>query len=176
MSDQPPVRSLVRLVLGNWLVTAGLASAGMLGAAHAFETFGGLLPCHLCFVQRDVYWVAASVAALGLVLTSRRVDWAKRTATILLALIFLTGAGIAAYHAGVEWKWWPGPSSCSGGGAVNAGDISRFLAGDKARAPQCDQAAWVWLGLSMAGWNCLISLGLAGLSGLAVRRGRQSSR
>jgi disulfide bond formation protein DsbB len=164
------MRSAFRSILDHWTLTAACASAAMLAIAHAFEKFGGLLPCHLCLYQRDVYWCAICVAVAGFALSYMRLRWADRTATVLLAVIFLAGAGIAGYHAGVEWKWWPGPSSCTGGGGINAGDLSSFLAGAKARPPQCDVAAWVWLGLSMAGWNCLASVGLAGMSGLAALR------
>jgi disulfide bond formation protein DsbB len=159
-----------RAFVNHWTLTAACASAAMLAAAHAFENFGGLLPCHLCLYQRDVYWAALSVGVAGFLLGYMRLGWVGRLATIMLALIFLLGAGVAAYHAGVEWKWWPGPASCSGGGQVNAGDLASFLAGAKAQPPRCDQAAWVMLGLSMAGWNCLISLALAALSALAARR------
>jgi disulfide bond formation protein DsbB len=72
----------------------------------------------------------------------------------------------------VEWKWWPGPASCTGGGAVNAGQLAAFMNGAKLNVPQCDQAAGRLLGLSMAGYNALISLGLTVLSALAVREAR----
>jgi disulfide bond formation protein DsbB len=164
------MRSPFRALLDNWTLTAACAAAAMLAIAHAFETFGGLLPCHLCYYERDVYWTAICVAVAGFALGYMRLRWAGRVANGLLALIFLGGAGLAAFHAGVEWKWWPGPSSCTGGGAINAADLSSFLAGAKVRPPQCDVAAWIFLGLSMAGWNALISLGLAAISALAVRR------
>jgi disulfide bond formation protein DsbB len=164
------MRSPLKPFLDHWPLTAAVASAAMLAGAHAFETFGHLLPCHLCLYQRDVYWAALSVAVAGFALGYMRLGSAGRIANILLTLIFLAGAGIAAYHAGVEWKWWPGPSSCTGGGLVNAGDLSSFMAGAKVRPPQCDVAAWVFAGLSMAGWNCVASLMLTVLSVLAVRR------
>ena len=164
------MRSLYRYFLDHWTLTAACASAAMLAIAHAFQKFGGLLPCHLCLYQRDVYWVAICVAVAGFALNYMRLAWAGRTATIALALIFLAGAGLAGFHAGVEWHWWPGPTSCTGGGKINAGDLASFLGGAKVKPPQCDVAAWVFLGISMAGWNCLISLGLAALSVLAALR------
>jgi disulfide bond formation protein DsbB len=164
------MRSPFRAFVNHWNLTAACASAAMLAIAHAFESFAGLLPCHLCYYQRDVYWLALCVAVGGFLLGYMRLGWVGRLAAILLALIFLAGAGIAAFHAGIEWKWWPGPTSCTGAGAVNSGDISAFLAGAKVRPPQCDKAAWVFLGLSMAGWNALVSLGLAALSAVAARR------
>jgi disulfide bond formation protein DsbB len=164
------MRSPLRSILDHWTLSAACASAAMLAVAHAFEKFGGLPPCHLCLYERQVYWVAICVAVAGFALGYMRLRWAGRAANIALTLIFLFGAGLAAYHAGVEWKWWPGPSSCTGGGMINAGDLSSFLAGAKVRPPQCDVAAWVFLGLSMAGWNGVVSLGLTGISALAARR------
>jgi disulfide bond formation protein DsbB len=154
--------SIVTLALDWWPVLAFVAGALMLGAAHAFETFGKMAPCHLCLKQREVYWVAGTVALIALV--ARRTPWAakvRRPFDLLLAAIFLYGAGLAAFHAGVEWKWWPGPTTCTGGGAAAAGDLLAMLKGGAVKVPQCDKAAWVFLGLSMAGWNALASLGLA---------------
>jgi len=164
------MRSPFRTFVDHWTLTAACASAAMLAIAHAFQKFGGLLPCHLCLYQRDVYWLALCVGVAGFLLGYVRLGWAGRLAAVLLALIFLGGAAIAGFHAGVEWKWWPGPTSCTGGGAVNAGDLASFLAGAKARPPRCDEAAWVFLGLSMAGWNFLASLALSALSAVAARR------
>jgi disulfide bond formation protein DsbB len=167
-ASHSPAKSL----LDHWPLAAACASAAMLAAAHAFETFGGLAPCHLCFYQRDVYWAALSVGVVGFALGYMRLAWARRGADALLTLIFLAGMGIAAYHAGVEWKWWPGPASCTGGGAVKASQLAAFMNGAKLNAPQCDQAAWRMFGVSMAGYNAVISLGLTVLSALAVREAR----
>jgi disulfide bond formation protein DsbB len=166
------MRSLWKFLLDHWPLSAACASAAMLAAAHAFETFGGLAPCHLCLYQRDVYWIALSVGIAGFALGYMRLGWAGRLAGYLLALIFLVGAGVAAYHSGVEWKWWPGPASCTGGGVVSAGQLSAFLNGAKALPPQCDVAAWRMVGLSMAGYNAIISLGLAALSAIAAGKDR----
>jgi disulfide bond formation protein DsbB len=163
-------------LLRTWPVWALLASAAMLAIAHAFQTFGGLSPCTLCLQQRDVYWTALAVAALALVAarTPARA-WLSPLFGLLLAGVFAAGAAIAARHAGAEWKWWPGPQTCSGGGsgAVTSADLARLMSGAKIAAPRCDEAAWRFLGLSMAGWNFLISVGLTGLSLLAWRLGRR---
>ena len=162
-------------LLRAWPVWALLASAAMLAIAHAFQTFGGLAPCTLCLQQRDVYWTAGAIAILALVAarTPAR-GWLSPLFGLLLVAVFAAGAAIAARHAGAEWKWWPGPQTCSGGGsgAVTAADLSRLMHGAKISAPRCDEAAWRFLGLSMAGWNFLISLGLTGLSFLAWRLSR----
>jgi disulfide bond formation protein DsbB len=97
-------------VLAEWPVAALIASVAMLAAAHAFETFGKLAPCHLCLKQREVYWAAAGLGLVAVALS--RTAWAdkvRRPLNLILALVFLFGAGLAVYHAGAEWKWWPGP-------------------------------------------------------------------
>lgn len=166
--------NVLRPFLDRWRLCALVASAGMLATAHAFETFGGYAPCTLCLRQREVYWAAAAIAAVGMVVVRlpggprwRQVsDW-------VLAVVFLVGAGWAIYQAGAEWKFWPGPTTCSGAGSgVNAADLNAFLEGAKVRPPACDEAVWVFAGLSMAGWNALISLGLAVLSVLSAIRER----
>jgi len=164
-------------IADQWPVLAFLACAAMLGAAHAFETFGKLAPCLLCLKQREVYWVTGAVALAAIVLT--RTAWAAKVRKPLILLIglgFLYGAGLATYHAGAEWKWWPGPAACAAGGAASADDLVAMLKGAKIAAPSCEKAVWIFLGLSMAGWNALISLGLAAASFFAALRPRTSPR
>lgn len=172
-----PVRGPLDLIAEHWPVLAFAACAIMLGAAHAFETFGKLAPCLLCLKQREVYWVTGTVALITVVLS--RTAWADRVRKPLILLIglgFLYGAGVAAYHAGAEWKWWPGPAACAAGGAASADDLVAMLKGAKIAAPSCDKAVWIFLGLSMAGWNAVISLGLAIASAFAAFRPRTSSK
>ena len=159
---------LISALAWRWPLWALIAAATLLGIAHAFETFGHLSPCELCLKQRDAYWAAMGVAAVGLALSYSPVK-ARRLVCLLLAGVFLTGAGVAVYQAGAEWKFWPGPSSCSGGGAVSMADLNRLLHGGHRTVVRCDQAAWIFLGLSMAGWNALISIALAGMSLGAAR-------
>jgi disulfide bond formation protein DsbB len=164
-------RGPLDLVAAQWPVLALVACAFMLGAAHAFESFGKLAPCLLCLKQREVYWVTGTVALITVVLT--RTAWADRVRKPLILLIglgFLYGAGLATYHAGAEWKWWPGPAACAAGGAASADDLVAMLKGAKIAAPSCEKAVWIFLGLSMAGWNALISLGLAATSFFAALR------
>lgn len=161
-------------LLHQWPLAAFLVSAAMLAAAHAFETFGGLAPCTLCLQQRDVYWVALAVSAAAFLLQrtpARRLAWLLGGA---LFLVFATGAFIAARHAGAEWKWWPGPKTCSGGGGsgASAAGLANLLKGARIAPPRCDEAAWRMFGLSMAGYNFPISLGLAGMSAWWAARAR----
>ena len=148
-------------------------SAARLVTAHAFQTFGGLEPCHLCLQQRQVYWDAMIITLLGL-LAARTPALAVHVRLFgwLLAGVFLVGTFIAVRHAGAEWKWWPAPQTCSGVGKVNGAQLMRLLQGAKYASPACDRAAWRFLGLSMAGWNALISLKLTGWSVAFGLRGR----
>ena len=155
----------------HWPIAAFVISAGTLTVAHSFQTFGGLAPCHLCLKQREVYWVAMGISAIAVLAGFTRVGApAPRIASLLLALTFAYGAYLAAFHAGAEWKWWPAPATCSSSGAVTAADLQALLSGAAKKAPACDQAPWRFLWLSMAGWNCLVSVALVGLSLTAAAR------
>jgi hypothetical protein len=88
-----------------------------------------------------------------------------RIGLVLLGLVFLGSAGLGAYHAGVEWGWFAGPSDCGGAVASAPGSVGDFLRDlERTRVVSCTEAAWRFMGLSLAGWNVLISLGLAGLA------------
>ena len=158
-----------------WPPVAALVSAAMLATAHIFQHFG-YAPCGLCLRQREAYWAALAVAFVGFVLMRMR-RLPPQVVNLLLAAVFLAGMAVAAFHAGVEWKWWPGPTSCTGAGVgqISAGDLGALLDGTaEIRAPACDEAAWRMLGLSMAGWNTLVSAGLAAISlGHAWRKDAQ---
>ena len=93
----------------------------------------------------------------------------------LLAIVCAASAVLAAYHAGVEWKWWPGPTSCTTAGVhkVTAADMSALLAGAQQHVVQCDVAAWRLLGLSMAGWNAVAALVLTGASLFALKSAKR---
>ncbi len=142
-------------------LAAAALSALLLGGAHAFERFGNMSPCALCLTQREVHWAILGLSALALIAFWRT---PVRSVRLLfygaLAAAFLTSAGVAGYHAGVEYDWWEGPASCSGGGVAPSPDGENLL--DSLRAPTnavpCDKAAWSFAGISMAGYNFLISL------------------
>ncbi len=145
------MNTLKRQALG-----AGSASALLLLAALAFQFLGGLDPCEICIWQRWPHVVAILSAVLIMALPLR--IWAFAG-----GLAMAIDAGIALYHTGIERDWWPGPESCTGGGAsaLSSGDLlDKLLATDVA---MCDQVAWEMWGLSMASWNGLACLVLAGL-------------
>lgn len=155
----------------RWPFFAALAAAAMLITAHAFERFAQLAPCALCLRQREVYWgvLALAGAALATRMMTRSTPVA-RAFDVLLGLAFLTGCVVAAYHAGAEWKFWPGPQTCSAapGAIAAAGEDLLAALGRPTVVVPCDEAPWRMLGLSMAGWNALVSAGLAIVSFLAA--------
>jgi disulfide bond formation protein DsbB len=143
------------------LVILGAAVA-TIGGALVFEHGFGLTPCKLCLMQRNPYYLAMPLA-LAIALVPRRLG---RMLLVLVGLIFLVSAGLGVYHAGVEWGVWLGPSDCGGAGAgASTGNMGDFLNQlQNTRVISCTQAAWRFLGLSLAGWNVVISLGLAALA------------
>jgi disulfide bond formation protein DsbB len=144
----------------------------LLGALF-FQYVVGLAPCVLCIWQRwpHVAVVVLGAAALGL---ARRAG-ARAAALALAGIALLVGAGIGAFHVGVEQRWWAGTSEC--GGAVGAGSVDALRAQILA-APvvRCDEVAWSLFGISMAGYNVLISLALAAVAFLAARAALVSRR
>lgn len=168
------MRGLYRLLTRWWTAFALLASLAMLGAAHAFERFAGLAPCNLCLKQREVYWGAVAVALTATLwhLVSRGSRGTPRIAAFLLAVVFATGAITAGFHFGGEMKWWDLPATCAGGGEVDLESLAALTLGGSPtpRVAMCDAVTWRFLGLSMAGWNALISFALAAFSLLAAKR------
>ena len=146
----------------RWPAFALAAALFMLGAAHAFESFALLLPCPLCLRQREIYWAIVAMTVTALALWQVRQNPRFILAfNIMLGLVFLTGAVVAAYHAGVEYKFWPAPSGCLAN-VVDMGAIDLSNLNERQGAPSCTDDPWKGrYGLSMAGWNALISLGIA---------------
>jgi len=137
-------------------IGAAAGSAALLLAALGFQYLGGLAPCPLCITQRWPH-VVAIVIGLGLIFLP------SRGFALLGALAMLLGAGTGVYHAGIERGWWAGPDTCTAPepGALSASDLlDRIMETD---VVLCDQIAWSFLGISMAGWNALASLALAAL-------------
>lgn len=140
------------------LILAAAGSLAMLLGAFGFQHLGGLAPCKMCLWQR---WPHAAAVGVGVIIALT----GERSLAWFGALAAATTGAIGVYHAGVEWKWWEGPSSCTGGGAgLGALSGSDLLS---TQAPvslvMCDDIVWQFLGLSMAGWNAVISFALAAL-------------
>lgn len=150
-----------------FLFAAILGPAAVLGAALFSQYVGGLNPCQMCIWQRWPHGVAIALALIALALAPRR---AAAVALYLGALALIVGAGIGAFHAGVELGYWEGPTTCSGGDVSGLSPADLIAKLQAAPLVRCDEVAWSFLGVSMAGWNAILSLGLAVLTVMAARR------
>ena len=138
------------------VLIAGALSATLLTAALLFEHIGGLVPCELCLTQRVPHYGIIGLALISIMSPHQQKTW-RPVGTLLAA----TTAGVGLQHVGVEQGWWQGPKGCSS--AVDASASLSDLTTSLLATPvvRCDEIAWSFLGISMAGWNMLISLGLA---------------
>jgi disulfide bond formation protein DsbB len=146
------------------LALAVLSIAG----AFIFEALG-YAPCELCLKERIPYYAAIPLAGLAALFAAAGRKTLLRPAFATLAVIFAASAALGAYHAGIEWGFWGGPQECSGvlSRAASVGDFLAQL--QSAKVVRCDAAALRILGLSLAGWNAVISAGLAGLAVAGLR-------
>ena len=148
-------------MLARARLIALLVPLALMAGALGSQYLGGLVPCELCMYQRYPHYAAIVAAALAILL--RRTPLTLPL-TVLAGLLVLTSGGIGAYHAGVEYKWWPGPQHCTGTVAGGADFLKRLLAAPVIR---CDEPQWTLFGISLAGFNFLIST-LGGLTVLAL--------
>ena len=159
----------------NAALTAALAvtliAAATLAGAWFFQLVLDIRPCPLCLEQRYAYYLAIPLGALVALAAAR--DAPRPLLVIglaILALAALGNAGLGVYHAGVEWKFWQGPTDCTGeiGNLGSAGNLLERL--DTVKVIRCDEVQWRFLGLSLAGYNVLISLAMAALAGWGIVR------
>jgi disulfide bond formation protein DsbB len=139
-----------------------LIPAGLLGGALFSQYVGGLYPCEMCYWQRWPH-AAAILLAVGAYLTGSNRQ-RSRLLVMLAALAVAVSGAIGVFHAGVEIGWWEGITQCTATGATSLQDIMSVP------LVRCDQVPWALLGISMAGWNAIISLtGAAAIVALARR-------
>lgn len=145
------------------------ASIATLGAAFGFQYIGGLVPCVLCLYQRWPYAITIALSLTALALLRRTEgQYAARGIVYLCGAVFLAGAGIAVFHVGVEQHWWQGTPEC---GVLSGGKTLQDLKESLEHGPivRCDQPQWTMFGVSMAGYNAILSILLAGFCALAPR-------
>jgi disulfide bond formation protein DsbB len=152
------------------IVTVGMAL--IIGGALCFEHIGGYLPCHLCLIERNPYYFGIPLGIIALLASVYRLPvWITRALLVVIGVMMLIGAGIGAYHAGVEWGFWAGPSSCTspaGPATTNAGSLLSTL--NAVHGPQCDQAALRILGISLAGWNVVAGVVLGAIAFIGAKK------
>jgi disulfide bond formation protein DsbB len=146
------------------VVVAAGGAATILGA-YFFQYVVGLKPCPLCLDQRIAFYVSIPLAVAVAVAAGRDASRGLVAAGLgVIALAMLFNSGLALFHAGVEWKWWPGPLECSGPltDLTGGGDLLSSLT--NLTIVRCDEAQWRFLGLSLAGYDVPISLALAAIA------------
>jgi disulfide bond formation protein DsbB len=170
MNDTNPALTESQSSAAVFIIVIGAAT---LATVFYYQYMLGYQPCPLCLDQRKAFYVSIPLAVLlwlgaghG---ASRKVMMFGFAA---VALAMLWNAGLSAYHAGVEWKLWAGPSDCSGpiNGFGTTTDLLKSLQG--IHIPRCDQAAWRFLGISFAGYDVLVSLALVIAAGAGLKAAR----
>jgi len=147
---------------------AAAGSFGLLAGAFVFQALG-YAPCKMCLWQR---WPHAAAIVLGLVIALVP----NRVLMAFGALAAFTTGAFGVFHAGVEQKWWEGPSDCTGGGLGNLSGTDLLSTDVSDKLIMCDEIAWMFLSLSMPAWNALISFAFCALWVMALRHPRMTAR
>lgn len=169
-ANTSPARDAAHPAFTAALAIAVIAAATLAGAWF-FQLVLDIPPCPLCLEQRYAYYLASP---LGVLVALAALKDAPR-GVLLAGLAFLAAAALGnawlgAYHAGVEWQFWQGPTDCSGP-VVNLGSAGSLLERlDTVKVIRCDEVQWRFLGLSLAGYNVLISLLMAAIAGWGIAR------
>jgi disulfide bond formation protein DsbB len=160
---------------GNPALMAALAITGIAAATLAGAWFiqlvMGIQPCELCLAQRYAFYLVVPLGALMAFAAAKDAPRAALMAGLaIVALAMLGNAGLAAYHSGVEWGFWKGPTACTGpvGNLGSAGNLLERL--DTVKVVRCDEVQWKFLGLSLAGYDVLISLAMAAIAAWGIAK------
>lgn len=164
------INKLYNFAFTNILLLSWLASIFMLGGAYGFEYIGGLYPCELCWPQRYAHMAVIVFGAFALYMKKvANPRWLHLK--IMTTFSYFISVGYSGYHAGVEQKWWEGPDSCTLQTSDAPGSLEQFLQSLEGVAfIRCDEIPWDMFGISMAGYNFLISLTLLIMLSLSVRK------
>ncbi len=155
------------VVTARWI--ALLLPAALLAGAWGSQLIGHLYPCEMCHWQRWPHYAAVIVAILAFVVPRRSVVPMVALAAVLIAV----SGGIGVYHAGTEYHWWAGHTACTTTANLAGGSAAERLAAIM-NAPmiRCDQPQWTFHGVSLAGFNAILSLGGAAVIAVLLGRGR----
>ncbi|HJR55435.1 MAG TPA: disulfide bond formation protein B [Rhizomicrobium sp.] len=150
----------------DWIaIGVGAVALALILGALGYQYLGGLPPCPMCHWQRWPHIAAAFIGLIGGGFLPRR--YALYVAAAAIALVAVSGL-IGAYHTGMEWKIFPGPTTCTG---------PRFQLGSSIDVPivRCDVAIPVFLGQSLAFFNAVISLGVAAIAGILLKKATRAA-
>ncbi|MGE3691389.1 MAG: disulfide bond formation protein B [Novosphingobium sp.] len=145
-----------------------LTPLALLGGAYVSQYGFGLFPCEMCWWQRYAHFAALALAVAALVMHG------NRTMVALAAMAIGVSAAIGAFHAGVEYGWWQGFTACTANPAAGGGNPLDAIM--NAPIVRCDVAPWSLLGISLAGWNFLISGAAALAIAVLLRRPEGSGK
>lgn len=162
---------MLPISIRHYPVLALLISGGLLIGAWIFQYGLGYAPCQMCYWQRDAHKVVIVLAVIGII-ANKLGRGSPRLWAILISLALAGSFGVAMWHVGVEYGWWEGPKTCMAGSTdITQIDPTKLLdsLNDPFKMPACSEAAWRFLGLSMAGWNALVSL-LAAITAFLARK------
>ena len=135
-----------------------------IAAAWGSQLIGGLVPCELCLEQRMAYYYGLPILLAVLVTWNRLPLTVWYIAMVVVTAIFVWGAYMGSYHAGVEWGFWPGPTACTG-----VGEMMDFNAlSNLTPVIGCDVVQFRLFGISLAGYNALISAAIVALLGISI--------
>jgi disulfide bond formation protein DsbB len=167
-----PIKGNMSPALTAALAVFVIAAATIAGAWY-FQLVLDIRPCPLCLEQRYAYYLAIPLAALTALAAGKSAPrWLLLGALAVLAMAALGNAVLGTYHAGVEWGFWQGPTDCTGpvGNLGSAGTLLERL--DTVKVIRCDEVQWRFLGLSLAGYNVLISLLMAAIALWGIARSK----
>jgi len=146
-----------------------LALSATVLSALAIQYIGGQIPCKLCLEERVPYYIGAPLMLIALLMAKKLPVFLIRLLFVIVCALMLYNGGLSIYHAGAEWKFWPGPNDCTTAAAIvidNAANLLNSL--DLARPVSCDEASLYFMGLSLAGWNAVASLFFALVAGIGA--------
>lgn len=156
-------------IMKNALLLVTLISIAALGFAFISQYVFGLAPCELCIFQRIPYATVIVLGIIGLLIKKSPIP---ALCLALSGLAFFANTFIAAFHAGVEQKWWEGLSSCGGSFSVdNLEEMKNAIM--NAPVTRCDEIAWQFMGISMAGYNVILCLALTIFTVYALQQNRK---
>lgn len=155
------------LATEHGIFICGTIAAGLYGGALLFQYVGGLAPCSLCLWQRWPHIIIILLAVCAPLLRMPRLVLTGIAITAAVSVV------LAAYHAGVEWRFWAGPGGCTAN--LDTGGDLASLTDSLLATPivRCDEVAWSFLGLSMAGWNSLVSLDIWLIALISLIQGKK---